>query len=185
MPDAFDAALRSWASAPAVSARSATGLRAHEFDAQLVDRVIERLRRLELVDDAAFAEYWVEQRATHRPRGGRLLKQELRQKGVNQDVLAEACPKTTTRTAPTGLPSGRPPACAPWTSARSSSGSAHFLQRRGYGYETDPPVVGAPLQETAEQAEARASDDADRVTVGFRVHLHLLIPRLLDQYVDR
>src|SRR5437763_5918566 len=83
---AYDAALRFLGPRPRSEREIRDRLARHELDVQVVDRVIERLRHLQLVDDAAFAAYWVEQRATHRPRGARLLKQELRQKGISQDV---------------------------------------------------------------------------------------------------
>jgi regulatory protein len=35
-----------------------------------------------MVDDGAFANYWIDQRQTFRPRGARLLRAELRQHGV-------------------------------------------------------------------------------------------------------
>ena len=68
----FDAALRFLGSRPRSEREIRDRLARHEFDVPVVDRVIERLRRIRLVDDAAFAAYWVEQRATHRPRGARL-----------------------------------------------------------------------------------------------------------------
>jgi len=55
----------------------------------LVDRVLERLRELKLVDDGAFAEYWIENRNRFRPKGARALKAELRQKGLPQEIIAE------------------------------------------------------------------------------------------------
>ena len=48
----------------------------------MVETVLAQLRRHRLVDDQAFAEYWVEQRQTFRPRGARLLRAELAQHGV-------------------------------------------------------------------------------------------------------
>jgi regulatory protein len=55
-----------------------------------VDEVLERLRRVDLVDDLAFARYWVENRARFRPRGKRRLRYELRQKGVPSDAIEGA-----------------------------------------------------------------------------------------------
>src|SRR5262245_53087733 len=40
--------------------------------------VLERLRELKLLDDAAFASFWLQQRRGPRPRGERVLRQELR-----------------------------------------------------------------------------------------------------------
>lgn len=55
----------------------------------LVDQVLERLKSSGLVDDTAFARYWAENRETFSPRGQRLIKAELRQKGVGQETIQE------------------------------------------------------------------------------------------------
>ena len=56
----------------------------------IAEEVLGQLRRWQLVDDAAFASYWVEQRRTFRPRGPRLLQAELRQRGVSAELAALA-----------------------------------------------------------------------------------------------
>lgn len=53
-------------------------------------RVLERLTHAGLVDDADFAEQWVESRVRHAGKGKRALAAELRNKGVDDDVIAEA-----------------------------------------------------------------------------------------------
>ncbi|MFN0071704.1 MAG: regulatory protein RecX [Chloroflexota bacterium] len=60
------------------------------YPAVILDQVIARLEELKLVDDQAFASYWVEQRQGRAPRGRRLINQELRMKGVDADVVADA-----------------------------------------------------------------------------------------------
>ncbi|MCD6345744.1 MAG: RecX family transcriptional regulator [Anaerolineae bacterium] len=57
-------------------------LRKHQFSVPVVDEVLERLKRAELVNDETFTSFWVENRTRFRPRGRRALVQELRQKGV-------------------------------------------------------------------------------------------------------
>jgi regulatory protein len=88
----YDAAIRFLGVRPRSEREIRDRLAKHEFAPQVVDGVMEKLRRLDLVDDAAFAEYWIDQRQSHRPRGGRLLKQELRLKGVDVEVAAAALP---------------------------------------------------------------------------------------------
>jgi len=118
--------------------------------------VIERLRRIQLVDDAAFAAYWVEQRATHRPRGSRLLKQELRQKGISQDVLAEALPSDDDADGAYRAAQRKATSLRALDERTFKQRLGAFLQRRGYGYETVKPVVGRLWQETSGQP---ASDE--------------------------
>ncbi|MGI8775544.1 MAG: regulatory protein RecX [Actinomycetota bacterium] len=57
-------------------------------DPAVIDRVVARLYELELLDDAAFAAAWVEERGDKK--GRRALESELRGKGVASDVIAEA-----------------------------------------------------------------------------------------------
>lgn len=52
--------------------------------------VISRLERAGLVDDEAFALFWVENRERFRPRGARALRWELRGKGIAEDVIDRA-----------------------------------------------------------------------------------------------
>ncbi len=93
---AHEIALRFLSYRPRSEREVADHLRRKGFDAQTVEAVLERLRRVGLVDDRAFARFWVENRAAFRPRGRTALRAELRRKGVPpaiiQEVLAEASP---------------------------------------------------------------------------------------------
>ena len=55
-----------------------------------IEPVVQRLARAGLLDDEAFARYWVENRERHRPRGPRALRYELRQKGVANKTIDRA-----------------------------------------------------------------------------------------------
>src|SRR5512137_2079864 len=44
---------------------------------ETIDRVLERLRGVALVDDAAFVQYWIDNRTQFKPRGAVALRQEL------------------------------------------------------------------------------------------------------------
>jgi len=56
---------------------------------EVMDEVVERLTSVGLLDDRAFARYWLENRSDFSPRGERALRLELRQKGVPGDIIAE------------------------------------------------------------------------------------------------
>src|SRR5215212_4451817 len=64
-------------------------LRFLEARPRSIAEVRARLAELELLDDAAFARYWVENRQAYRPRGVGALRDELRRKGIDADVTAE------------------------------------------------------------------------------------------------
>jgi regulatory protein len=55
-----------------------------------VDGIIERLERAGLLDDEAFARFWVENRESFRPRGLRALRYELRAKGISDEIIEGA-----------------------------------------------------------------------------------------------
>jgi regulatory protein len=53
-----------------------------------------RMGRLGIIDDAAFAKWWVEQRLTFRSKSKRELVQELRLKGISSDVIDDVLAQT-------------------------------------------------------------------------------------------
>jgi regulatory protein len=67
-------------------------LREKEFPDDVIHRVLDKLRRNNLVGDAEFAESWVASRSRNRPRGARMLQQELRQKGISTETIADVLP---------------------------------------------------------------------------------------------
>jgi regulatory protein len=74
--------------------RSAEEIRRHlkskDVEPDVIDEVVGRLSEVGLLDDRAFARYWLENRSDFRPRGEHALRMELRQKGVSDDIIAEA-----------------------------------------------------------------------------------------------
>ncbi len=54
----------------------------------VIEAAVTRLETLGLIDDFAFARWWLEQRDRHAPRGQRMLEAELRQHGVDREVIA-------------------------------------------------------------------------------------------------
>lgn len=57
------------------------------YRTELVDGAIARMTELGMLDDAAFAQAWVESRDRSRPRGERAIRVELGQKGVDRAVV--------------------------------------------------------------------------------------------------
>jgi regulatory protein len=55
----------------------------------MVDAAVTRLTDLGMLDDASFARSWVESRDRARPRGERVLRQELRRKGIDRAIVDE------------------------------------------------------------------------------------------------
>lgn len=60
------------------------------YDDACIQPTMVRLKELGIIDDAQFARLWVDNRDDLRPRGRRLIKMELRQKGLSQDIIEQA-----------------------------------------------------------------------------------------------
>jgi len=54
-----------------------------------VERILDRLEQMELLNDRDFADFWVENRERFSPRSARALGQELRQKGVARETAEQ------------------------------------------------------------------------------------------------
>src|SRR5579864_6965359 len=85
-----DVALRFLAQRPRSEREVRSRLRRAGVDETAIEATLLQLRGHRLVDDDAFARYWVEQRQTFRPRGGRLLRSELAQRGIARPLADEA-----------------------------------------------------------------------------------------------
>ena len=68
----------------------ATKLSARDVPDDIATRLLDRFEEVGLVDDAAFAREWVEQRQSGRGLARRALAQELRRKGIDDEIAREA-----------------------------------------------------------------------------------------------
>jgi regulatory protein len=87
---AMDAALRLLGYRPRSTQELTMRLAGKGFTPDLIHAVLERLARLDLVNDQSFAQYWVQQRQGRAPRGQRLITQELRRKGIDAETARQA-----------------------------------------------------------------------------------------------
>ena len=74
---------------PRSEAETRARLRRRGYQEEEIEKVVAQLRSLALLNDAAFAEFWKENRNSFRPRSQRMLKLELRRKGVKPGVIDE------------------------------------------------------------------------------------------------
>lgn len=71
-------------------AELATKLAKRQVPEEVAERLLTRFEEVGLIDDAAFARAWVESRQPGKGLGRRALAQELRRKGIDDDVAREA-----------------------------------------------------------------------------------------------
>jgi regulatory protein len=105
-----------------------------EYEEEVIDQVLYRLQAVDLLNDAAFARYWVEQRETFKPRSKIALQQELRQKGIDRTLIDEVVAEVDELAAAmqAATPKARRWHTLPEQQFRLKLGG--FLQRRGFNY---------------------------------------------------
>jgi regulatory protein len=116
-------------------------LQKHDTPEEVIPEVLTRLRKGGLVNDRQFAQAWVENRSTFRPRGRRALTIELRQKGIANEAIDEALRDLDEETLAyqAALKQSRKYAGLEWMAFRQKMSA--FLARRGFRYEVAKPVI--------------------------------------------
>lgn len=87
---AFDRALRFLGNRPRSRSEVDDRLTQAGYEAEIRIKVLERLQRLSYIDDQAFVAWWIDNRTRFNPRSTHALRQELRQKGIDQALIDQA-----------------------------------------------------------------------------------------------
>ena len=129
-------------------------LRRKETPPETIEAALARLDRLDLINDHTFTSFWVESREQFSPRGARALKNELRMKGVEREVVEEMIDDE--KDEERALRAGRKKALSlvripsmDFATLRARLGS--FLQRRGFGYDVSTRTIRALWKEFREE----------------------------------
>ncbi len=150
LEDAHEKALRFLEPRPRSTAEVRDQLRKKKFTGDIIDVVIERLTGAGLLDDAAFAKYWVENREEFRPRAGRALRYELKRKGLPDDAIRQAIGSVDESESAfrAGLAKAKRFRDLEYREFREKIGA--FLLRRGFSYEIARQAAERLWQETRE-----------------------------------
>ena len=125
-------------------------LRRGRFSQEAIDHAITRLHDWRYLDDEDFARRWVENRSTHRPRGRRLLQQELRQKGIASETAREVIEESDLDeiAMATALARQRVSSYAGQDALTVRRRLGGYLARRGYGFDVVRAALNTALGET-------------------------------------
>lgn len=58
------------------------------------EKLFEKLKHLELLDDVKFAKWWIDQRIQFKNKSKRVIQMELRQKGIGKEIIDEVFSET-------------------------------------------------------------------------------------------
>ncbi|NED93778.1 regulatory protein RecX [Phytoactinopolyspora alkaliphila] len=152
--------LRKLAAAPQTRAQLDRALVKKGVPDDVRDRVLDRFSEVNLIDDAAYAAAWVESRHAGRGLARRALGHELRQRGVDQNVVdqaVEALPVEQEEAMARDLVAKRLPGTRRLDPAARTRRLLGMLARKGYPPRLAYRVVREALEaEGVEQAELPA-----------------------------
>jgi regulatory protein len=135
------------------------------FEGDTIERVVARLMAVALVDEAAFVQYWLDNRAQFSPRGAAALRQELQRKGVDRAVIDDAL-----RVAAADQPDDRAALQLALTRAdrfrhlppaKFAQKLSAYLVRRGFNYEAVRAAVAAAWRATQDDETAAGNYSFD------------------------
>lgn len=133
----------------------------HGAAPDLIEKVLEQLATVGLLDDARFARFWVENREIFRPRSRQMLRYELRQKGLDEKVIAPALERVDENQSAhrLALQRGRRLSRLGWPAFRQKL--TGYLARRGYPYEIIRYAVQEAWQSLSESDDNTLDNDRE------------------------
>jgi len=149
---AYQRALRFLSYRPRSLAEIRRNLRKHEAPEAVIAATLERLQRNGLADDEQFAQAWVENRNTFRPRSRWALSVELRQKGLAEEVIQSTLDENVDDSAlayEAGVRKARKLTGLEWPDFRRKLGE--FLARRGFSYPVIAPLLSQIWEEVQQE----------------------------------
>lgn len=132
---ALEHAYRLLANRPRSSAEIRRALQKKAYAPETIDAILTQLHTKNYLDDRAFADYWVEQRNTFRPRSQLALRHELGQKGVAREIIEAALENVEEEEAARTVAGKRLAKWANLTEHEFRTKVWRFLQGRGFGFD--------------------------------------------------
>ena len=134
-------------------------LRKHEVPEEVIKETLERLRTAGLANDNEFAQAWVENRSTFRPRSKRALTVELRQKGLSDEAIQASLSEVDEEALAyeAGLKRATRFKGQEWSEFRKKL--SEYLARRGFSYSVIAPIVSKIWGEMHTESQQNINED--------------------------
>jgi regulatory protein len=124
-------------------------LRKKGYEPEVIEQVIDRLVELDFLNDEAFAQYWIEQRDTFKPRSHLALRQELQQKGISRNIIDQALTASDETVTVRAAAEKKARQLSHYPEDEFKKKLGQFLQRRGFRYALIKDISDEMWQEFA------------------------------------
>jgi len=132
---AFAASLRLLVRRSRSEAEIRTYLARREYTPSAIDTAIQMLTESKLLNDTEFARAWVESRQRHKPKGRRVLEMELKNKGINDELIQQAVEDTNDYEAAKQVFEKKKWYFSRYSGDKYKRKVADYLGRRGFSFD--------------------------------------------------
>ncbi len=157
---AIDSAARFLAHRPRSTAEVRRNLADKSIPEPVIAQALERLEQLGVLDDVAFARFWVQARTTSKPMGMNALRYELRRKGLTDEIIAQALESLDDAQEAYKAAKAHAPKLRGLDRRTFRAKLTGSLQRRGFDYSVSRQAIDQLIAELDDTDEAFfASED--------------------------
>lgn len=156
---AVESAVRFLAYRPRSVAEVRRNLAEKSIEESVIAAAVEQLSALSYLDDRAFARFWVDNRTMFKPLGLTALRYELRQKGVDETIIADVLDDLDIEAAVYQAAQTQVRRLRGTDTRTFRTKMASFLQRRGFNYAAINDVLTRLIDEL--HPEGYFADDDD------------------------
>jgi regulatory protein len=144
---ALDAAYRYLSYRPRSEGEVRQRLLRRGFGNEQVEKAIAKLKKENLIDDFAFAEFWKDNRLSFRIKSRRLIAKELRDKRVAPDIVDEVTEDIDDELNAYTIARGRAPFLTDLDYSQFRRRLSSYLSYRGFSYQAVRSTVARLWQE--------------------------------------
>ena len=131
----LDAAYRYLTYRPRSEGEMRQRLHHRQFDTDVVERTIAKLKEQELIDDYAFAQFWKDNRLSFKPKSKRLIEKELNDRKVAREIVEQVTENINDESIAYKLGCNRMPTLAHLDYPDFHRRLSNYLSYRGFSYE--------------------------------------------------